>query len=60
MKEHEIEQVSSSCECLNEIVKERENKGWTLVPPILLQPAIIENGNVYVAGYYTLTFEKEA
>ena len=59
-KKYEVVQVSSMCDSLNEIVKEREKEGWSLVPPILLQPTIMENGNLYVAGQYTLTFEKKA
>lgn len=58
MKRYEIEQVSSSCDALNEILKEREGNGWILVPPVLLQPTVMENGNLYVPGMYTMTFEK--
>lgn len=62
MKKYEVEQVSSMVGDLNYIVKAREKEGWTLVPPILLQPSVFTNHTyptLLFEGYYTLTFEKE-
>ena len=52
MKKYEVEQVSSMVGDLNYIVKAREKEGWTLVPPILLQPSVFTNHT-----YPTLLFE---
>ncbi len=60
MKKHEIVQIAPFADVdLNEVVKEREKKGWTLVTPVLLQPTIYDGRDPIVLGNYTLTFEKE-
>ncbi|MDO4283140.1 MAG: hypothetical protein Q4D02_05820 [Clostridia bacterium] len=62
MKRYEVDQVSAMVGCLGDHVKAREQNGWTLVPPILLQPNVFTNHtypSLLYEGYYTLTFEKE-
>lgn len=61
MKKHEIAYVSDMAPArLNDVIKKREENGWTLVPPILLKESRFDKyNNPLFNGCFILTFEKE-